>query len=243
MSGVLKDKEDTRDFIKEIPENVEKKSVNLLDGLDYTILNQKDTSSCTGFASAYFFSILYSKILGEWCDFNPWFTYYLARNGSLLGEKDQGAYPREVFKACKEKGVLLDSGGDYFGVTGKPSEEDFKRASKLKIKSYFRIPNNNVINGIIHTLTEQGLPVFIALYLKQKAWSECHKTGILDVKDEDWPKAIHAMCVYGYDKDTDEFLLLNSYGTFFGDEGKLRVSSRYVIENVSDCWTVGYDYF
>lgn len=243
MDGVLKDKEDSRDFIKEIPENVEKVSVNLLDGLDYKLKNQETSSACTGFAASHFYSILFSKVLGYWEEFNPWFTYYFARNEAGIAHRDAGAYPRDVFKVSKDKGALIDGSGDVWGALSKPSDEDVKRASKLKIKSYFRIPNNKVENGVIHTLTIQGLPVYISMKLYKQSWKECRKTGILKSIDGDTHDSNHAMCIYGYDSETDEYLVVNSHGVIFGDEGKLRMSSEYLRKNINDCWTVGYDYF
>lgn len=240
---LIHDKEDLRDFIKEIPEDVEKQSIDLTSGLNVQIRNQYSSCACTGFSFAYFMSILSSKLLGEWICFDPWFIYYKARELTGNEEVNTGVSCRNLMKTLYNYGCLTKDATKLDDMNDKPSEEDLRLASYNKIRSYFRIPNENLINGILHTLINEKLPIIIGTKLYKKSWRKASSSGVLKSLDEDEWESNHAMCLYGYDKDEDMFLVLNSHGYDFGNNGRLKISPEYLLKNSFDNWTVGYDYY
>lgn len=241
--SLIPDIADDRDFIKEIPEKVDKTFIDLTEGLSVQIRNQYSINACTCFSTAYFMSILSSKLLGKWVDFDPWFVYYKARElDGNLGE-NVGLYYRDVMKALQKYGSITKDATKLSCSTDIPTEEDCKLAGYNKIRSYVRIPNDNLINGVLHTLINERLPVITCALLYDKSWAKATNTGKLEyINDDPWI-GNHAMCIYGYDPDDDMFLLLNSHGYDFGKNGRLKMSSEYLKLCGFDNWTVGFDYY
>lgn len=241
--GVVRDDEDERDYIKRIPNNVKLESIDLTKGLKVKIKDQEQSSACTGFSSAYMMSILYAKLINEWVDFDPWFIYYNARNFINATDKNVGVNFRIVLKCLGQYGCLTSDSTNLFGYTMKPSDDDFNNACSLKLRSFFRIPNDNMINGILHTLIKERLPVIVCMDVFKRSYPKAGSSGVLREVDGDVSYGSHAVCVYGYDADNDLFLALNSHGSDWGINGRFKITRDYLEKNAFDIWTVGYNYF
>lgn len=241
--GVVRDDYDERDYIKRIPNNFQPTSIDLTKGLDVRIKDQDRTSACTGFSSAYLMSILYAKLIGEWVDFDPWFIYYNARNFVNAADQNVGVNYRIVLKCLGQYGCLTSDSTDLFGYTMKPSDDDFNNASSLKLRSFFRIPNDNMVNGMLYTLVKEKLPVIVCMDVFDRSYPRAGSNGILKNVEGDELYNAHAVCVYGYDADKDMFLALNSHGRDWGINGRFKITRDYLERNAFDIWTVGYNYF
>lgn len=240
---LVKDSADKRDIVKLIKDfTVE--SIDLTNGLAVNVKNQRTSNACTGFSSAYLMSILTSKLTGKWTDFDPWFIYYMSRELSGKSGQNVGVSYRNVMKALQKYGCITSKITKLSGREDKPSKDDYKYASYNKIRSYERIPESDLIKGLQYTLAKEKLPIVSCMRLYKDSWSKAAFNGELNnVAEDDSYQYNHAMCIYGYDKDKDQFLVLNSHGTDFGKSGRLRISSDYIKYNSFDNWTVGYDYY
>lgn len=244
VDGVKKDVLDERDFIKEIPDNIDlTKTVNLLSDISYNVRNQGSLNACTGFAASSFFSILNSKLVGKWIPYSPFFTWYKAKEYWNEQDENVGVYPRDLMKSMKEFGVLPEAFTKMSSSNLIPKNEDLKWASKNKIKSYFRIPNENIIKGIQHSIINERIPVLASIMIFDKLWKNCNRTGILDFSDGSIHTGNHMVCIYGWDSDKNMFRVLNSHGYDFGNNGSFFMTPKFTKGYVNDVWTVGYDYF
>lgn len=243
-NAVKKDIEDKRDFIKEIPENIDlSKTVNLLDGISYNVRNQGSLNACTGFAASSFFSILNTKLVGKWIAYSPFFTWYKSKEYWNEQDENVGVYPRDLMKSMKEFGILPEAFTKMSSSNLTPNKDDLKWASKNKIKSYFRIPNDNIIKGIQHSIINERIPVLASIMILDKLWKNCNRTGTLDYSEGSIHTGNHMVCVYGWDSDKEMFRVLNSHGYDFGNNGSFFMTPRFTEKCVNDAWTVGYNYF
>lgn len=246
LPGAFKDIPDKRDYIKEIDAGVDKKCVNLLEGIKFKPTYQGSTSACTGHAMAAFLSILYSKLDKEnILKFNPYYIYYWNRMlayGTI--EHDRGCYLRETMQAVQKHGALTNELCSLNSVYKKPKESEINKAHLLNIKNYFRLPSDRIYDAFVYTLVRERLPILTALYIKRIEWDTAKKTGILDkiLSIQDFSGG-HAVCVYGYDKSDDTFLAINSWGELWGNKGHFKITRKALESNIMDAWTVEYNYF
>ena len=244
--GAHKDIPDERDYIKEIELGVEKKYINLLEGVKFKPTYQGSTSACTGHAMATFLTILYSKLdKGNVLKFNPYYIYYWNRMlayGTI--EHDRGCYLRETMQAVQKHGALTNELCSLNSVYKKPKDAEINKAHLLSIKNYFRLPYDNIYEAFVYTLVKERLPILTALTVKQSEWEMAGKTGILDdYYPNNKETGGHAICIYGYDPNDDTFLAVNSWGELWGNKGFFKITKNGLIANVMDAWTVEYNYF
>lgn len=243
MAGAFKDPVDTRDFIKEINSNIKPVSVNLLEDLPkFKAPNQFKTNACTGFSMSTFLTILYNKLTGFHHTFNPYYLYYWARQYSGHAGKDIGSTLRAVMKAACKNGVITTDMCKIKNTTTVPTFTDNNHAKILAIKDYFRLPMDNIKQGIIHTLVAEKLPVLAAFYCEPYRWRAAGINGVLE-KAKYHPNSGHAVCIYGYDANDDTFLVMNSWGTCWGNKGSFKATADAVESDLYDIWTTSYYYF
>ena len=246
-SSVRPDTQDTRDFIKESSSSVDTSThVDLLHGIDYKVRNQGNLSACTGYASTNFISILNSKLTHLWTTYDPYFSWYNGRKEEGTLGKNIGVMPRTVMRVMCSKGTLPECFSSMKSSTSEPNEKDYRWAEKIKIKSYFKIPENDKIKVFQHTLINERLPIFTCINLYSGSWNRCNFNGVLEYSNDfknDKKTGSHAVVVYGWDPSENKFLALNSHGEGFGKNGSFLISPEYVEKDSWDNWTVGYDYF
>lgn len=244
--GAFKDCKDDRDYIKEIKSGVEKKYINLLEGIKLKASYQGSTNACTGHAMAAFLTILYSKLNKEnLLNFNTYYIYYWNRMiafGSI--SSDQGCYLRETMQAVQKYGALTNELCSLHSVYKKPKISEQSKAHLINIKNYFRLPPDNIYNSYVYTLVKERLPILTALYVKRSDWNIAGKNGILkNYYPNHSISGGHAVCVYGYDPSDDTFLAINSWGELWGNDGHFKITKSYLESNIMDAWTVEYNYF
>jgi hypothetical protein len=261
--GCFQDIPDDRDYYKEIEQGVEPKYVNLLDGNNFKVTQQYNTNACTGHAMAAFLTILYSKIYkDEPIIFNYYYIYYwsriLAFNNKNAYKQDTGSYLRSTMQAVQKFGALSKDMCSMNSVYSRPKQLELDTSHLLAIKNYFRIPQDTTLdpltgtytnpdcayNAIIYTLVKERLPILAALYYAPNTWNTARKTGILDVpKFNENSQGGHAVCIYGYDPSDDTFLVTNSWGSTWGNNGFFKITKAALISFLMDAWTVEFNYF
>lgn len=244
QGGVKLDTLDSRDYIKEIKSGVDENiSINLLDGIDVHVRNQGNFGSCTGFASTNLMSILGSRLVGSWVDYNPYYNWYKGRLFEGTENENCGVQPRTIIRTLKENGVLPEFKSSLTPFSP-PDESDDLNASRMKIKSYFKIPEDNKSNGILYSLLKEKIPVLVTIKLFDKSWRSCNFSGELNLpEDSDISNVYHMVCAYGWDAKDKKFLMLNSHGPNFGKSGSFKVGKEYIDLYSINNWTVGYNYF
>jgi len=217
--GWLKDKYDRRDFLykatfKAIPDTVVLRE--FLPG----VRDQGTVSSCVGFG-ARGIGIARDKRLGTYIaglDYSPTWIYNWARarEGTLLS--DCGCYPRNAFHMLYLKGFLPEEFWPYnpnkLDTTYPPSHLE-PEAAKYPLLSYYRVVDGTI--GIREAIAD-GKFVFIGTPWFEK-WLYPDNGVLEEVSVYDKVIGGHATALYGYEKSTNRFYGMNSWGGSWGREG------------------------
>ncbi|KYR02927.1 gamete and mating-type specific protein A [Tieghemostelium lacteum] len=153
---------------------------------------------------------------------------YLIKNGnSLLSTLDlaeqhfvdcasngcNGGNGNSALSALKSSGVMYEADYPYKAVTQScpsvGSKSTFKWAGSLTVK--------NTKNDFITAL--QSGPFYASLYVDDGF--QRYKTGVYQCSSSNTPN--HAVTVIGYNSAEDSFLIKNSWGTWWGESGFMRI--------------------
>ena len=182
-------------------------------------------NDCTAWAAAYTIRSYQEAMDQNWrADhpsriFSPLFLY----NG-INGGQDKGS---SLLNAClfmKNIGTATLATAPYLekNHTQRPSQEAIREASQFKIHDFKSIYNMSQMR----TALAQGNPILIGARLSRIFCGGQYDTytknnHLLGLRDHD-PKmnhAMHAMAVVGYDDRRQAFLIMNSWGKEWGQEG------------------------
>jgi len=215
--GWAKDKYDRRDYLykaifREIPP-----SVVLADYLP-NVRDQGRVGSCVGFGIGANLVARAKRLEAyiEW--FSPTWIYNGARfiEGTLA--QDVGCQPRDALHWLYEKGCLLESLWPYnpeeLDTTAPPSHLE-PEAAKYPLLSYYRIVDGAI--GICEVLAN-GQYVSIGTPWFDK-WMAPENGVLPEVGLLDMVVGGHETCLYGYDRDSQIFYGINSWGTDWGSQG------------------------
>lgn len=233
------DKLDKRDY----KYNISAKTIpNLVDLRPYcsSIENQGSLGSCTGQSIAGAIELL-NKRNRKPTDVSRLFIYYYER--LLLGtvNYDSGAYIRDGIKVTNKYGASLESYWPYDirKFRQEPILEAKNDALNRKVTRYERVSD---FNGCIDALSN-GYPVVAGFYVYDSFMSNTvAKTGIMPYPNTSRETLLggHAVLIVGYNKTKNVFIVRNSWGTSWGDNGYFYMPFK-VIQNTamsSDFWII-----
>lgn len=205
--------------------------------------NQGNLGSCTGNGVAFLvqFALLNKHYQTQATPFIPsrLFIYYWERfmEGTVM--YDAGAQIRDGIKVVATMGVppetLWDYNVDKFNV--RPSDESIASALKFQAITYQAIDNGNK-QLIVNTLLE-GYPVVFGMRV-YASFMEAH-AGIIPMPG--YKEKIlggHCMVIVGYSVKYDAFIVRNSWGTDWGQNGYCRIPAGYLCNTdlANDFWII-----
>ena len=192
-------------------------------------------NSCGAHAGTTALEMLLS-MSGKQVELDRLFTYYVLRDMAGYGDKDNGSRIRDIPKALKEIGcppvsannwleqLLYFVGIVFGGWTKKPSSKRYEAAKQYRINDYERVAD-------IRSALEQGRPVIVGMNLRE-AFNDCNWNSYSDSN----PTFKHIMVVAGYADDA--YLIVNSWGTSWGDGGMAWMPSPLLEADLYDAWSV-----
>ena len=207
------------------------------------IYNQDKLSSCTGNAIAAAIHYIISK--SEYDDIEPsrLFIYY---NERLLEDntgQDAGAYLYDGIKSVATFGVCDETLWPYDinMVNVKPSQKCYEWAFTEISTKYFMIDSNNT-NDIKNVLAS-GYPVLCGIMVYESFKNDsATQTGNISTPNVKKEKLLggHAICIVGYDDNKQAFIVRNSWGTTWGDNGYCYIPYDYIanINLAFDFWCI-----
>lgn len=169
--GWRRDIYDPRDFrIKMSREEMNK--VSLPPAIElYTppILDQKSTSSCTGFATASLYRYHLHQNFNEFQP-SPLFNYWFGRHVPRLGweDEDEGAMPRDVIQSMISNGVVAEEDWPFIEnpkvVNQRPPQALLAKAKANKVLEgkYVRMLANDNLFHLKYSIA-QGLPFLVGV--------------------------------------------------------------------------------
>lgn len=247
--GWIPDIPDIRDIYANIPDilnNELPKKVDLRDtGNMPNVYNQQTLGSCSACAISAAFEYDCRKQHYE-TQFTPSiiFLYYNQRIIENTIEKDTGASIRDGLKVLHKLGVCYDTNLPYdvrrFNI--QPTQQTYESASEHRYIKYRKIKQNRSI----YILLSLGVPVIFGMSVYE---SFLDNKGVLSNGVLKLPKngerlvGGHVALIIGFDFtdiSNKMFLVRNSMGYEWGDEGHFWIPYEYVMnpDYCSDFWTL-----
>ena len=221
------------------------------------LLNQGDTSACTGFALA---SVLYhlqhaqqkgrssSQRKTAHLSVSPFMLYSMARRyDEFPGDPqvDAGSSLRGAMKGWYKHGAcaatLWTSEKMPASPLKKTTEDWWLDAVKRPLGAYYRVDTRSVTD--MHTaLNEVG--ILYASAICHSGWDKGYgatstgrkstSTWMIPAKKGDPGDGGHAFAIIGYNRDG--FIIQNSWGAVWGSGGRAVLSYEDWLDNAMDCW-------
>lgn len=195
------------------------------------IRDQGSLGSCTAFATTSILEYMFNRIgeNGDKVKLSPRFVYYNVchdENGNL---EDKGSSFFDVYKSLKDTGACEESFCKYIDDESqeKPSPDSYENAGKYKVLKAMEVTIGK--EDIIATLSE-GYPVGISVRVFPSFASDSNGFVFAptDAETASADKLWHAMTIVGYSKSKDVFVVRNSWGAGFGDNGYCYMSFSYL---------------
>lgn len=234
-------KPDDRDFVYKA------KNVSLPDMVDLRkyaskIEDQGNLGSCTGNAITTAYEVMVNKLYPEsFTELSSLYVYYHGRLFSDDLDNDAGAYIRDGLKSVKNYGVCSEELWPYmiekFSV--QPYPRCYLDASKRKITEYNILYTNDEIKEIL--AGERPVVVCIELFYD---FPNIQKDDPYVKMPDRFTYSIgyHAVTLMGYDDSKECFLLKNSYGNQWGDNGYAWIPYDYITEYACERWCFDINY-
>ena len=208
------------------------------------IVDQGDIGSCTGNALAGAIGFLeYATIKPE--SFQPFsrlFIYYNERVIEGDPGQDGGANIRDGIKTLDREGACFESLWGYSDelTFKKPTSRAYFQAQGHTITRYSSV-NNTDINQLKDALF-RGFPIVFGFTVYESFQSkEVGSTGMMPMPDRSESSlGGHAVLCVGYDDSIARFIVRNSWGTDWGDEGYFYMPYSYITNRdlANSFWTI-----
>lgn len=202
------------------------------------IENQQALGSCTAQALAGNLEFLDNRPDSSYIDISRLFIYYNER--ALIGtvDYDSGASLRDGIKSLKNIGACREDSWPYVigKFTKKPPLKCYKEALGRRIKTYHRI---NSVSEMLACLAE-GYPFVFGFTVYESFESrEVAATGMVNMPGAG-EKVLggHAVMAVGYNRSDKRFLVRNSWGRQWGQEGYFSMPYEYLEALAGDFWAI-----
>jgi len=173
-------------------------------------------------------------------DLSRLFIYYNERALENTIRTDGGAQLRTGIKSLASVGVCPEEHWPYLtdAFTRKPDQEDYDVAAEYKINVYSRLRNKD---DMLNCLAD-GFPFVFGFTIYDSFESDVvARTGNVPMPHTS-EKSLggHAVYAVGYDMETERFLVANSWGTDWGQQGFFTLPFAYVTDPdlACDFWMV-----
>ena len=208
------------------PKEVTEKSVNLKDYFT-KIKDQGQIGACTVFSIASIYEYILKRNSQEQYDLSESFVYYNVRHLDGRELEDTGSSFQDVIMSIGEQGICTEVLHPYTkSLSDAPSAEAYLDGEKRRITKALNV---NVAEKDIKSAIQEGYPVAISL----KIYDSFNTTsGFVsrpskeEIESADY--GYHAMVVVGYSDDTKFFVVRNSWGEQFGENGYCYIPYSYI---------------
>ncbi|CAF0750320.1 unnamed protein product [Adineta ricciae] len=206
--------------------------------------DQSRIGSCVANTLAGAYEYLTKKANGYDIDVSRLFIYYNARaQDSQSGQlTDSGCSMTNGIESLQAHGVCLESMWPYNieNVNMPPYQELYQAADDFKITEAFQLESD------LHQMKSclaQGFPFAFGLKLFT-SFDKASRTGVVPMPDESEQSreshGSHALLAVGYSDQSASFIVRNSWGKYWGDNGYCYIPYDYLANPnfCFDMWTV-----
>ena len=229
-----KDKKYSASRDRQLPPNVDLRSYMT------PVENQGNSNSCTANAMAGAYEYLTNRILGQSADVSRLFIYYNARELDGDCSQDQGTYLKSCVKVLRKHGACSENTWSFNldQILEQPPKKAYKEAANFRVEDAARVEID------LHTMQSclaEGYPFAFGLQLFS-SFQQAGSTGLVPMPDPDNEKhdGGHAMLCVGYSDADQVFIVRNSWGTDWGEQGYCYIPYDYMTKPdlIHDCWTI-----
>ncbi|HEV7899258.1 MAG TPA: C1 family peptidase [Planosporangium sp.] len=216
-------------------------SVDLREQCPKEVYDQGHLGSCTAnaIAAAFEFGLLKQQMT----DFMPsrLFIYYNERVKEGTVEVDSGAMIRDGIKSVSKQGVCTEVSWPYdiSQFTVKPPKACYDEALGNLAVCYQRVPRTL---GQLKGCLAHGYPIVFGFRVYESfEGPEVARTGVAPMpQPSEEALGGHAVLAVGYDDGTGRFLVRNSWGSGWGQDGYFTMPYAYLTERSlsSDFWAI-----
>ncbi len=209
-----------------------------------TDVEEQVGNSCVANAFVGAYEYLAKRNLGESGDVSRLFVYYNARSLNGNENQDAGTQMELAIQALTEYGACSEDiwPNDKELIFQEPHEDAYEHAANFTIEEAEFIETN--LDLWRHTLAE-GYPIAFALNTFESFDEASKNRGRVPIpKKSDNVRATHgwhAMLCVGYSDKDRMFIVRNSWGSKWGDQGYCYIPYEYVIHpdyNGHDSWII-----
>ncbi len=206
--------------------NVLEESIDLREGFT-KIKDQGKIGACTVFSIASIYEYLLKKNSQKDVDLSESFVYYNVRHADGKDTEDTGSSYYDVIRSIGEKGICTEILHPYsHALSDMPSAEAYLDGETRRITKALNV---NVNEKDIKYAIQEGYPVAVSLKIYASFNST---TGFVERPSEEEVMSAdygyHAMVIVGYTDETKHFVVRNSWGEHFGDEGYCYIPYSYI---------------
>jgi len=206
--------------------------------------NQGAASSCTANAVAGAYEYLAKRHTGNDYDVSRLFIYYNAR--ALKDEEniqDSGSYISLAIEGLKQYGACAEATWDYIleNVNEAPEEQAYEEAANFVVEDMEVVPVH--LNAWKACLAD-GYPIIFGMLLFG-SFDKQRKKGVVPMptpkETQRGQHGAHAMLCVGYSDKDRVFIVRNSWGEEWGDNGYCYIPYDYIVNpkyNLGDCWRI-----
>jgi len=204
--------------------------------------DQGATSSCVANAVAGAYEYWLKRAHGEDFDLSRLFVYYNARWRAGDQDEDAGSYIQLAMEGLGDFGACSEDSWPFEKklLKKQPGRQAYEEAAAFRVKRREQVPLD--LDAWKHALA-QGMPIVFGCILFE-SFDECNQRG--GVVPMPSPEEVqreshggHSMCAVGYSDVDEVFIVRNSWGTSWGDEGYCYMPYNYLMSpkfNGDDCW-------
>lgn len=217
---------------------------------------QGGQQSCVGWATAYYMysyaiarkrSLTPEQQLVKRFQFSPAYLY-----NSINGGKDQGSQIGKAFELVRDRGVasLAEMPYDVTDFLTKPGEAALSKANRYKGnqivylfrgKSFYLGGAPADVEKLKLFLANRRLPFVMAIPIfkdfptdKVEDTNYVYNLSMVPSKSDFY--GLHAVTCVGYDDEKKAFRIVNSWGSYWGDNGYLWLSEDFLKNWASEGW-------
>ncbi|CAF3113827.1 unnamed protein product [Rotaria sp. Silwood2] len=209
-----------------------------------TVEDQSKIGSCTANSLAGAYEYLLKKRNESNIDVSRLFIYYngRAKKDQTAAITDKGCSMTNAIEALEEFGTCFESLWPYdiSSVNVRPPDEAYEQAKDHQITSAFKI---NIDLHEMKSCLAQGFPFAFGLRL-YKSFDKAGKTGFVPMPNQDEQSRSehgrHALLAVGYSDQSRVFIVRNSWGDDWGDQGYCYIPYDYLAnpDLCFDVWTI-----
>jgi C1A family cysteine protease len=207
---------------------------------DSPVEDQSALGSCVAHAVTSAYELMVRQHYpGQFVELSRLFVYYNTREIEGTLNEDSGVYYlRNALQAVQKKGICREEVWPYqlHQWDEQPSEECYQDGATRVITEYTRLTTHDQVLDAIN----YGRPVVVGMYIYNEFLEITADNPVVPMPADPAVDLVggHAVVIVGYDLERQQYLIKNSFGLEWGDQGYAWLPFDYAIY-MFEQWSFG----